>query len=693
MFAVVVVLLVSFATACGSGARQQAASSSAGTILFNSASGCGQTVNGIRPDGTGLSRILRASSCTGNGVYFNEAGTRAIVLQPIGVGIGPYIVDLRSGKRVRVPVTGLADSIYPPNQPWSPNGKRLLLAVGSAYADNDTYIVYNPSTTHWVKVDVHTQDVPLWSADGKSVLFPTGHSIDAAGVTGGSKRLVSLPKGWDISSVEPSTDGKWISFLKQGLTSQLLYVVRRDGSGLRKIADEVAVANWSPTGERLVYENDDGIVVSSPTSRRTTVVARPPAVDPYGLGAALWSPDGRWILYAPKDLGSGAPTYGHQQLWAVRANGRGAHPVTNAFMGGTSLQATPVAWVSSDLHGASVQRPAFVESPAQPVLTTKLPIVALGVLKDEVAVSTGFGVRAGEGERQLRAPRGPIVQREPGGRVTRFQPSPPCPTVTSLTLTSTQLGYVCDTSRYEQGREALRIGGKEVVRTLGGQGIGSFLGGPATDGRTIAYSVALIPQPQPPKYTYRPGTTRVYERRGSSTTLVRTIPGWATLVSFADGRIALLKSGRRPTLIVLTPHGGTKTFRYPVEEYPSVALSGNRLVLLGGGHLTTIDIATGRRHVVRTELGSGVSTSALAGVRGDLVAYVLGATVHVVRLSDGREVVLDTPGATTPTLASFGASGLFYAYNEEYAKHPGRVGFITVKALEHAIATKGRPAR
>ena len=64
-----------------------------------------------------------------------------------------------------------------------------------------------------------------------------------------------------------------------------------------------------------------------------------------------------------------------------------------------------------------------------------------------------------------------------------------------------------------------------------------------------------------------------------------------------------------------------------------------------------------------------------------------------MRLSDGRDVVLDTPGATTPTLASFGAGGLFYAYNEAYSKQPGRVGFITTGALEHAISAKGRQAR
>ena len=64
----------------------------------------------------------------------------------------------------------------------------------------------------------------------------------------------------------------------------------------------------------------------------------------------------------------------------------------------------------------------------------------------------------------------------------------------------------------------------------------------------------------------------------------------------------------------------------------------------------------------------------------------------MLRLSDGREVVLDTPAATVPITAQFVRSGLYYAYNVAYAKTPGRVGFISFEALARAISSNGRVA-
>ena len=78
----------------------------------------------------------------------------------------------------------------------------------------------------------------------------------------------------------------------------------------------------------------------------------------------------------------------------------------------------------------------------------------------------------------------------------------------------------------------------------------------------------------------------------------------------------------------------------------------------------------------------------LEGVQGDLAAYVVGAAVHVVRLSDGREIVIDTPHATEPVFARFVPSGLFYSFNESYAKRAGRLVFVARPELERALASR-----
>jgi hypothetical protein len=69
------------------------------------------------------------------------------------------------------------------------------------------------------------------------------------------------------------------------------------------------------------------------------------------------------------------------------------------------------------------------------------------------------------------------------------------------------------------------------------------------------------------------------------------------------------------------------------------------------------------------------------------VAYVVGVAIHVLRLSDGREIVIDTPNATEPALARFVPSGLFYSFNEAYDNRPGRLVFVTRSELERALAS------
>jgi hypothetical protein len=74
----------------------------------------------------------------------------------------------------------------------------------------------------------------------------------------------------------------------------------------------------------------------------------------------------------------------------------------------------------------------------------------------------------------------------------------------------------------------------------------------------------------------------------------------------------------------------------------------------------------------------------LEDAAGDLVLYVAGAAIHVLRLSDGRDVVIHTPDATEPVFARLVSNGFFYAFNVAYAKRPGRLVFVTRADLDRA---------
>jgi hypothetical protein len=85
-----------------------------------------------------------------------------------------------------------------------------------------------------------------------------------------------------------------------------------------------------------------------------------------------------------------------------------------------------------------------------------------------------------------------------------------------------------------------------------------------------------------------------------------------------------------------------------------------------------------------------VSGAEMEDAAGDLALYVVGAAIHVLRLSDGRDVVIDTPNATEPIFARLVPNGLFYAFNVAYAKRPGRLVFVTRSELGRALASKAQ---
>src|SRR5207237_2982137 len=106
------------------------------------------------------------------------------------------------------------------------------------------------------------------------------------------------------------------------------------------------------------------------------------------------------------------------------------------------------------------------------------------------------------------------------------------------------------------------------------------------------------------------------------------------------------------------------------------------------GQITVGHLRSGHRAAAwRVRRGFGPAP-VLEDAEGDLVAYVVGIAVHVLRVSDGREMVIDTPNATEPVFARFVPSGLFYSFNESYAKRPGRLVFVARSELERALVSK-----
>lgn len=112
-------------------------------------------------------------------------------------------------------------------------------------------------------------------------------------------QLTTGTRQW--SSPDPTPDGSLIAFYSLDLPEGDLYVVRRDGTGLRQLTGDSAidrVPRWSPDGTRLTYFSNrsgavEGWLIQADGSGNRQLSFTE------GLGApTAWAPDGRRVFFA-----------------------------------------------------------------------------------------------------------------------------------------------------------------------------------------------------------------------------------------------------------------------------------------------------------------------------------------------------------------------------------------------------------
>ncbi len=258
-------------------------------------------------------------------------------------------------------ITAVRDS-YPS---LSPDGRNLVFhsnrsgrqAIWMAKADGgEARILFD-----WPALGTDP-GTPVWSPDGKSIAFgmrPAGASDENESDiyvmnSGGSHvlRLTSTPG--DDSHPHWSADGKRIFFNSARATPDLkadwsdqwidIYSMARDGSDVRRHTDCREICTYpvpSPDGRFVVHRR----TVRSPgkdweqsdTARNSEIFLTPldggpsrnltqnPAYD----GWPMWSPDGRWIVFASnRDSG---PNVG--QVYRMRTDGSTVQQLTTGPFG------------------------------------------------------------------------------------------------------------------------------------------------------------------------------------------------------------------------------------------------------------------------------------------------------------------------------------------------------------------------
>ena len=122
---------------------------------------------------------------------------------------------------------------------------------------------------------------------------------------GTSTELWSGVEGRPLGGPAIAPDGQRLAFLvqRQGLTR--LYVMNADGTGARRIAEDLDVRGapaWSPDGQWLaIAANRDGEprLFKIPVSGGTPILL----VNEYSIDA-IWSPSGQFLVYSGADVGT-----------------------------------------------------------------------------------------------------------------------------------------------------------------------------------------------------------------------------------------------------------------------------------------------------------------------------------------------------------------------------------------------------
>jgi Tol biopolymer transport system component len=158
----------------------------------------------------------------------------------------------------------------------------------------------------------------VWSPNGRLIAFVGataggGRGLYVMNADGSGKRLLVQEKAPVGSSGRPSwsPDGKRLVFVGSQISSYALYVVRSDGSGLRRLAGEIGSdPAWSPDGKRIALASDVGQLILIDLQGRVVDALTSEGVC---VEWPAWSPDGTRLAY----VASGSDCFGDSSIIRV----------------------------------------------------------------------------------------------------------------------------------------------------------------------------------------------------------------------------------------------------------------------------------------------------------------------------------------------------------------------------------------
>jgi Tol biopolymer transport system component/serine/threonine protein kinase len=242
-----------------------------------------------------------------------------------------------------------------PFQRYAPWAAALLLSTAVAFA---VYTVFGGHRTHpsvdgkifaQITNDAGAELFPSLSADGSTVVYATKTSgnWDIFLHRAGALEAINLTKDSDADDTQPafSPDGSFIAFRSER-NGGGIFVMRNDGTNVRRVSDAGFNPAWSPDGRQLVYAEES---IARPEDRAGRVSHLWIVELATGHRRALtkddgvqpsWSPNGQFIAYWAIDLD------GDRDLWTIRAAGGPPNRITrDHFLDWNPVWSPDGAWL------------------------------------------------------------------------------------------------------------------------------------------------------------------------------------------------------------------------------------------------------------------------------------------------------------------------------------------------------------
>jgi len=221
-------------------------------------------------------------------------------------------IDERSGAVTGEPERVTTPATYAHDLAFSRDGNRLVY-VSTLVEQELLRIPFDPATgrntgpAEPVIRDLRGASFPQVSPDGRWLVYTRSQQqedVVLSTLDGGEQRTLTDDPARDRFA-RWSPDGERVAFYSDRDGGYEVWIVDRDGSGLRRVTHDPEQGSarfgiWSPDGKRLLFSRRQvtGLIVDPETGPDAPTIDELPPLDPDGgdfFVAMAWSPDGRRI--------------------------------------------------------------------------------------------------------------------------------------------------------------------------------------------------------------------------------------------------------------------------------------------------------------------------------------------------------------------------------------------------------------